>query len=52
MSSPDQTKDGTIIFFKRDAMSQWQRVEFTKAYCVSHEEEFNGKTYLYNSQND
>ncbi|MRX64899.1 type VI secretion system tube protein TssD [Maribacter luteus] len=40
MSSPDQTKDGTIIFFKRDAMSQLQRVEFSKAYCVSLEEEF------------
>ncbi|CAZ94468.1 type VI secretion system tube protein TssD [Zobellia galactanivorans] len=40
MSSSDQTKDGTIIFYKRDAMSQLQRVEFTKAYCVSLEEEF------------
>ena len=32
MASPDQTKDGSIIFYKRDAMSQLQRVEFTKAY--------------------
>ncbi len=40
MASPDQTKDGSIIFFKRDAMSQLQRVDFTKAYCVSLEEEF------------
>lgn len=41
MSSPDQTKDGHLIFYKRDAMSQLQKVDFTEAYCVSLEEEFN-----------
>lgn len=41
MKAPDQTKGGHIIFFKRDAMSQLQKVEFTEAYCVSLEEEFN-----------
>ncbi len=41
MASPDQTKDGHLIFYKRDAMSQLQKVDFTEAYCVSLEEEFN-----------
>ncbi len=40
MASPDQTKDGSIIFFKRDAMSQLQKVDFTKAYCVKLVENF------------
>lgn len=40
MSSPDQTKDGYIIFYRRDGMSQLQRLDFIKSYCVSLEEEF------------
>jgi len=40
MSSPDQTKDGSIIFYKRDAMSQLQKVDFTKAFCVKLIENF------------
>ncbi len=40
MASPDQTKDGSLVFYKRDAMSQLQKVDFTKAFCVSLEEEF------------
>ncbi|MGB5436709.1 MAG: type VI secretion system tube protein TssD [Maribacter sp.] len=44
MASPDQTKDGSIIFYKRDAMSQLQRVEFTKAYCVKLVENFDANS--------
>lgn len=40
MSSPDQTKDGSIIFYKRDALSKLQEVVFQKGYCVSLEVEF------------
>ncbi|QCX00948.1 hypothetical protein FGM00_12810 [Aggregatimonas sangjinii] len=40
MKEPEQTKDGALIFYKRDAMSQLQKVAFTKAYCVHLEEEF------------
>ncbi|MBT9188750.1 type VI secretion system tube protein TssD [Zobellia russellii] len=40
MKEPEQTKDGSIVFFKRDALSKLQEVKFSKAYCVSLEEEF------------
>lgn len=40
MASPDQTKDGSVTFYKRDAMSRLQEVIFKKAYCVSLETEF------------
>ena len=37
---PDQTKDGSVVFYKRDAMSKLQEVIFQKAYCISLEVEF------------
>ncbi len=40
MAAPDQTKDGSIIFYKRDAMSRLQEVLFKKAYCVKLVENF------------
>ncbi|MDT7828474.1 type VI secretion system tube protein TssD [Pricia sp. S334] len=40
MTSPDQTKDGSLVYYKRDAMSRLQEVIFKKAYCVSLETEF------------
>ncbi len=40
MSSPHQTKNGSIVFYKRDAMSKLQEVIFEKGYCVSLEVEF------------
>ena len=40
MKEPEQTKDGSIIFYKRNAMAQLQVVKFSKAYCISLEEEF------------
>lgn len=40
MSSPDQTKDGSVVYYKHDALSRLQEVIFKKAYCVSLEVEF------------
>lgn len=34
MASPDQVKDGSVVYYKRDAMSRLQQVLFTKAFCV------------------
>ena len=44
MASPDQTKDGSITFFKRDAMSRLQEVVFKKAYCVKLVENFDANS--------
>ena len=44
MAAPDQTKDGSIIFFKRDAMSRLQEVSFSKAYCVKLTENFDANS--------
>ncbi len=44
MASPEQTKDGTITFYKRDAMSRLQEVIFKKAYCVSLVENFDANS--------
>ncbi|PQL90675.1 type VI secretion system tube protein TssD [Apibacter adventoris] len=40
MLSQNKTKDGVIIFYRRDAMSKLQEVKFEKSYCISFEEEF------------
>jgi Hemolysin coregulated protein Hcp (TssD) len=39
----DQTKDGEIIFYKRDAMSKLRSIKFERAYCISYEETFNSE---------
>ncbi|MDR2122657.1 MAG: hypothetical protein LBP34_05970 [Flavobacteriaceae bacterium] len=36
----NKTKDGTIIFYRRDMMSRLQEIKFEKAYCVKLSEEF------------
>lgn len=41
MLDHSQTKDGKIIFFRRDAMSKLQELVFDKAYCVRFKEYFN-----------
>lgn len=41
MVSPTQTKDGSITFYKRDAMSRLYRIDFKKAYCIQFKEHFN-----------
>ncbi|MFV0305344.1 MAG: type VI secretion system tube protein TssD [Moheibacter sp.] len=39
-----QTKDGTITFFKRDAMSRMLALKFSKAFCIRYTEHFNAQT--------
>lgn len=41
MLDHNKTKDGKIIFFRRDAMSKLQELNFEKAYCIHFEEYFN-----------
>ncbi|AMA48475.1 MULTISPECIES: type VI secretion system tube protein TssD [Flavobacterium] len=43
MLDHSQTKNGTITFFRRDAMSKLQELKFEKAYCVSFSEYFDAK---------
>lgn len=41
MLDHNQTKNGTITFFRRDAMSKLQELTFEKAYCIRFTEHFN-----------
>lgn len=41
MLDHNKTKDGKIIFFRRDAMSKLQELTFEKAFCISFVEHFN-----------
>ncbi|OAB78743.1 type VI secretion system tube protein TssD [Cochleicola gelatinilyticus] len=41
MISPNMTKKGKITFFKRDHMSSLKTVEFSDAYCLKYNEDFN-----------
>jgi hypothetical protein len=43
MLSPNKTKDGSITFYKRDAMSKLQEIKFEKGYCIEFSEYFNAK---------
>ncbi len=40
MKEPEHTKDGSVIYFKRDAMAKQTVVEFTKAFCINFTERF------------
>jgi len=40
MKEPSHTKDGTIIFYKRDAMAQQMVLEFENGFCVDFMERF------------
>ncbi|HEX8576748.1 MAG TPA: type VI secretion system tube protein TssD [Flavobacterium sp.] len=42
MLSPDMAKEGTITFYKRDAMSKQGEIEFETTYCVGYTERFSG----------
>ncbi|MCJ1805701.1 hypothetical protein MRP92_02095 [Flavobacterium covae] len=44
MLDHSQTKNGTITFFRRDAMSKLQELKFEKAYCVSFSEYFTSES--------
>lgn len=41
MLDHNQTKNGKITFFRRDAMSKLQELTFEKAYCIKFTEHFN-----------
>ncbi|OXB05366.1 hypothetical protein B0A81_13945 [Flavobacterium plurextorum] len=40
MVSHTSTKDGKVIFYRRDAMSTMKNVIFKKAYCISFQKRF------------
>ena len=44
MLNGNLTKNGKIIFFRRDAMSKMRELTFDKAYCISYNEEFKSTT--------
>ena len=39
MNSVSETKDGKIIYYRRDAMSKLQELSFKKAFCISFTED-------------
>lgn len=38
-----QTKNGKVIYYRRDAMSKLQELSFEKAYCIKFSEHFESK---------
>lgn len=40
MVSHTSTKDGKVIFYRRDAMSTMKNISFKKAYCISFQKRF------------
>lgn len=40
IKEPSLTKNGTVTFFKRDAMAQQLVLQFSKAFCVAFSERF------------
>lgn len=52
MISPNMTKNGEIIFYKRDNLSSLKTIKFKEAYCLNYNEDFDSvsdeplKTYI------
>ncbi|MFK6999570.1 type VI secretion system tube protein TssD [Flavobacterium oreochromis] len=44
MLDHNKAKDGKIIFYRRDAMSKLQELQFEKGYCVYFEEHFTSES--------
>ncbi|MBT2623751.1 type VI secretion system tube protein TssD [Chryseobacterium sp. ISL-6] len=44
MLDHSQTKNGKIIFYRRDAISKLQELVFEKAYCIRFKEHFNANS--------
>jgi hypothetical protein len=44
MLSGDLTKDGKIVFYRRDALSKMKELIFEKAYCINYDEQFTSTT--------
>lgn len=43
MLDHNQTKNGKIVYYRRDAMSKLQELGFEKAYCIKFTEHFEAK---------
>ncbi|MCV9929816.1 hypothetical protein OIU83_19295 [Flavobacterium sp. LS1R49] len=46
MLNGDLTKDGKIIFYRRDALSKMKELTFIKAFCISYDEKFTSTTEI------
>ena len=44
VNSVSETKDGKIIYYRRDAMSKLQELSFKKAFCISFTKDFNANS--------
>ncbi|WP_426485773.1 type VI secretion system tube protein TssD [Flavobacterium sp. 2] len=44
MLNSDLTKDGKIIFYRRDALSKMKELTFEKAFCITYHEQFTSTT--------
>lgn len=40
MLNSSLTKDGKIVFYRRDAMSKMKELQFVKAFCINYREQF------------
>ncbi|WP_029269194.1 type VI secretion system tube protein TssD [Flavobacterium sp. KJJ] len=46
MLNSDLTKDGKIIFYRRDALSKMKELTFIKAFCINYHEQFTSTTEI------
>jgi len=44
MLNSELTKDGKIIFYRRDALSKMKELDFKKAFCINYNEQFTSTT--------
>lgn len=44
MLNSNLTKDGKIIFYRRDALSKMKELDFKKAFCINYQEQFTSTT--------
>lgn len=40
MLNSSLTKDGKIVFYRRDAMSKMKELKFVKSFCINYREQF------------
>ncbi|MBL7728211.1 MAG: hypothetical protein JNM68_11010 [Dinghuibacter sp.] len=43
MINPTGTKNGTVTFYRREMASKLKTLEFTDAYCIDYQEDFDHK---------
>lgn len=44
MLNSELTKDGKVIFYRRDALSKMKELDFKKAFCINYHEQFTSTT--------